>query len=285
MLFPKGTPLNTAARERYLRALDGTRDAGNLALSFFDRPLEVEWKENQSPVTIADKKAEELLKSRLLGFFPNDSFLGEESSEVKGTSGFRWIVDPVDGTRSFVRGVPLWGTLVGLEYQGDPVAGVCYIPAFGKDGLMYRGLRGDGAYREDRRIHVSDIKSLEKSQFFFSSLSWFMQSKVLAGFSELITRTERQRGFGDFYGFMLVAQGGGEAMVEYGVSPWDVAALVPILEEAGGKYTDWNGNRTIFRPDVLASNGQNHDEILAILKKGVGTNFDPAVVENSKAIT
>src|SRR5262245_44280982 len=139
--------MNPAHRERYLRALDASHDAGRLALGYFDNNVAVEWKENDTPVTIADRKAEELLRSRLLGLFPQDGFLGEESGKVTGSSGYRWIIDPIDGTRSFVRGIPLWGTLVGLEYQGDPVAGVCFIPAFGKEGQTFHALRGNGAFR------------------------------------------------------------------------------------------------------------------------------------------
>src|SRR5690349_24404386 len=196
--------MSPAARERYLRAIDAAHDAGRLALGYYDNNVAVEWKENQTPVTVADRNAEDLIRSRLLGLFPQDGFLGEESGSVKGSSGFRWIIDPIDGTRSFVRGIPLWGTLIGLEYQGDAIAGVCFLPAFGKDGLTYRALRGDGAFRDDRRIHVSDVSTFEEGQVFYSSLSWFMASGVKEAFLEVVNRSQRQRGFGDFYGFMLV---------------------------------------------------------------------------------
>ncbi|HMP16623.1 MAG TPA: inositol monophosphatase family protein, partial [Gemmatales bacterium] len=210
--------MNPASIERYRRALDAARDAGKLALSYFDNHVAVEWKENDTPVTVADRKAEELLRSRLLGLFPQDAFLGEESGKVAGSSGFRWIIDPIDGTRSFVRGIPLWGTLVGLEYEGDPIAGVCFMPAFGKEGQMFHGLRGHGAFRDDTRIRVSTVSTLEESQVFYSSLAWFMASGVKEAFLEITQTSQRQRGFGDFYGFMLVAQGSGEMMIEYGVS-------------------------------------------------------------------
>jgi histidinol-phosphatase len=253
-------------RERYHRALDAAQEAGRLALGYFDQPMTVEWKENASPVTIADRKAEELLRSRLLDQFPQDSFLGEESGEVKGTSGFRWIIDPIDGTRSFVRCVPIWATLVGLEYQGDPIAGICFLPAMRQ---IFRALRGDGAYRDNRRLHVSTISNLAESQMFYSSISWFMKAGAKDTFIDLANRVQRQRGFGDFYGFMLVAQGSGEIMVEYGVSPWDVAALLPIVEEAGGQVTDWEGNRTIYRKDILASNGVLHATAVDLLRSGI----------------
>ncbi len=276
---------NPASRERYLRAIDAAHDAGRLALGYYDANVKVEWKENQTPVTIADKKAEDLLRSRLLGLFSQDGFLGEESGSVTGTSGFRWIIDPIDGTRSFVRGIPLWGTLVGLEHQDDPIAGVCFLPAFGKEGMTYRALRGDGAYRDEQRLHVSVVNTWEETQMFYSSLSWFMASGVKEAFLDIVTRSQRQRGFGDFYGFMLVAQGAGEMMVEYGVSPWDVAALMPIVEEAGGQFTDWDGNRTIYRPDILASNGIMHEQTLHLLKTKRTADFQPQEVKHRQHIT
>jgi len=277
--------MNPASKERYLRAIDGAHDAGKLALGYFDNNIAVEWKENDTPVTVADRKAEELLRSRLLGLFPQDSFLGEESGTVKGTSGYQWIIDPIDGTRSFVRGIPLWGTLVGLEYEGQPVAGVCYLPAFGKEGQTFHALQGNGAFRDQTRISVSKVKSLEESQVFYSSLSWFMESGVKEAFLDITHRSQRQRGFGDFYGFMLVAQGSGEMMIEYGVSPWDVAALLPIIEEAGGTFTDWDGNRTIYRPDILASNGVMHQTTLELLRTKRTADFRPDVVKHRQHIT
>lgn len=277
--------MNPAARERYQRAIDAAHDAGRLALTYFDNNVAVEWKENDTPVTVADRKAEELLRSRLLGLFPQDGFLGEESGSVQGSSGYRWIIDPIDGTRSFVRGVPLWGTLVGLEYQGDAVAGVCFLPAFGKEGQTFHALRGNGAFRDQTRLSVSKVSTLEEGQVFYSSLAWFMASGVKEAFLEITKRSQRQRGFGDFYGFVLVAQGSGEMMVEYGVSPWDVAALMPIVEEAGGQFTDWDGNRTIYRPDILASNGVMHASTLELLRTKRTADFKPDDVKHRQYIT
>lgn len=269
--------MNPAWKDRYSRAIDAALAAGKHALSYFDRPVAVEWKANESPVTIADKEAEQIIRKQILQHFPDDGFLGEEFGDQPGGSGFRWIVDPVDGTRSFIRGIPIWGTLIGLEYQGDPIAGVCYIPAL---NIMYRALRGDGAYRDDRGIAVSKINTMKDGQAFFSNLTWFKQSSAWNGFVELLDRMQRTRGYGDFYGFMLVAQGSGELMLEYGVSPWDIAALVPIVEEAGGKMTDWDGNRTILRTDTLASNGLLHDAALDILKRHRGPDWKPGATQH-----
>lgn len=259
--------MNPEWQTRYELAVEAARQAGQLALSYFDGSFTVEWKSDLSPVTVADRESEQLLRRTLLGAFPNDGFLGEEFGDTPGSSGFRWIIDPIDGTRNFVRGVPLWATLVGLEHNGETIAGVAEVPVLRH---TYRALRGDGAYRNDRRIHVSDINDLSKSMVFYTSLSWFIKASRREAFLELTARSERQRGFGDFYGHVLVAQGSGEAMIEHGVHPWDVAALLPIVEEAGGQFSDWSGRRTIHSPDVLISNGKLHEEILTILRAHPG---------------
>ncbi len=258
--------MNPQWRSRYEAAQAAARRASRVALGYFDGNLTVEWKQDQTPVTIADRETEQAVRAALLKAFPGDGFLGEEYGDQPGTSGFRWVIDPIDGTRNFVRGIPIWATLVGLEYRGEQIAGVVEAPAL---GLSYRALRGDGAYRGDRRIRVSGIDDLHKAQFFTSSPSWFMKSGAMGPFLDLVRRTERHRGFGDFYGFVLVAQGSGEFMLEYGVHAWDVAALKPLIEEAGGRYSDWSGNPNIHRPDVLVSNGRLHDAVLRTL-------FDPA---------
>lgn len=254
--------MNAEWRMRYEVAASAAEQAGRLALQHFDAGVAVEWKQDHSPVTLADRGAEQLLRATLLGKFPQDGFLGEESGATPGSSGFRWIIDPIDGTRSFVRGVPLWATLVGLEYKGELIAGIACLPAMKQ---TYRALRGDGAFRDDRRLHVSRVETIKEAHVFYSSITWFTKAGREAQFLKLIKQTQRQRGFGDFYGFLLVAQGSGDLMVEHGVHAWDLGALVPIVEEAGGKMTAWDNRVDIERPDVLASNGLVHDAALAIL--------------------
>jgi histidinol-phosphatase len=254
--------MNADWRTRYEVAVEAAHAAGQLALRYFDAPVNVEWKADRTPVTVADREAEALLRGTLLSRFPADGFLGEESGDAPGSSGFRWIIDPIDGTRSFVRGVPLWGTLVGLEYKGEQIAGVAEVPALGH---TYRALRGDGAYRNERRIHVSEVASLEKAHLFYSSISWFVKAGREGSFLELAAKTERQRGFGDFYGFVLVAQGSGDIMLEHGCHAWDLSALMAIVEEAGGRMTDWQGQPNIHHPDVLATNGRLHELVRRFL--------------------
>jgi histidinol-phosphatase len=262
--------VNPEWRSRYELAIEVAKEAARLAMRYYDNDVAVEWKQDHSPVTIADREAEALLREKLLKAFPHDGFLGEESGDAPGSSGFRWIIDPVDGTRSFVRGIPLWATLVGLEYKGEQIAGVAEVPALGHG---YRALRGDGAYRNDRRLRVSEVADLGEAQLFYSSISWFVKAGKREEFLSLAAGVQRQRGYGDFYGFILVAQGSGELMVEHGTHAWDLAAPKVIVEEAGGRFTDWSGGSDIFRPDVLASNGKLHDVALDILGgKSLGYN-------------
>jgi histidinol-phosphatase len=255
--------MNPDFRNRYELAIEAAGKAGRLALGYFDKDVAVEWKADESPVTRADREAESFLRETIGKVFPRDGFLGEEHGEQPGSSGFRWVIDPIDGTRSFVRGVPIWGTLVGLEYKNEQILGVVEVPAL---RLTYRALRGDGAYRGDRRLRVSEVASLGEAHLFYSSISWFVKAGRRDAFLELASRTQRQRGFGDFYGFVLVAQGSGELMIEAGVHPWDLAALTPIVEEAGGRFSDWDGNRTIDHPNVIVSNGRLHDAALEMLR-------------------
>jgi histidinol-phosphatase len=261
--------MNADWRPRYDLMIRAAREAGRIALNYFpdlnaiDFMAQVIWKSDHSPVTVADREAEAHLRKALLDGFPEDGFLGEESGDRPGKSGYRWIVDPIDGTRNFVRGVPHWATLVGLEHDGRPIAGVAYEPVINR---LWHALQGDGAYRDDQRIHVSRIDRLDQCTMFYSSLSWFVKAGREREFLQLVAKTQRQRGFGDYYGHLLVAQGAGDFMVEHGVHSWDVAALRVIVEQAGGKFTDWNGTSTSDTPDCLASNGLVHDAVLAVVR-------------------
>jgi len=254
--------MNPEWRTRYDLAVEAARRAGELARTVYESAFEVEKKSDNTPVTLADREGEALIRGTIGKAFPSDGFLGEEFGNQPGTSGFRWVIDPIDGTKSFVRHIPLWATLIGLEYRGEQIVGVAHIPVF---GMTYRALRGDGAFMNERKICVSAIATLADAMICYSSINWFTRAGRERAFIELANRTARQRGFGDFYGFVLVAEGAAELMVEHGVSPWDIAALKAIVEEAGGAFTDWEGRATIERPDVLASNGRVHADALSIL--------------------
>lgn len=254
--------MNPEWRSRYELAVDVARKAGDLAKSYFDGSFEVIIKDDMSPVTVADRKAEELIRAEVSRHFPTDGFLGEEFGDQPGESGFRWVIDPIDGTKSFIRGIPLWGTLVGLEYRGETIAGAVYAPGLNQ---LFHALRGNGAYRDQKRIRVSDVAHLSQSLLCYSSISWFRLNNKEAAFLDLAAKTDRQRGYGDFLGFLMVAQGSAEFMIDHGVHAWDVAALIPIVEEAGGRMTNWAGEVTIHSPDVLASNGPLHEAARSVL--------------------
>jgi histidinol-phosphatase len=256
--------MNPDWRSRYELAQEVARRAGEVAMGYFDGSFKVEFKEDQSPVTVADREAEHLIRTLVRQEFPNDGFLGEEFGDAPGNSGYRWILDPIDGTRSFVRGIPLWGVLVGLEHAGEMIAGVCHSACLHQ---TFHALRGEGAWRNEQRIRVSDEANLKKANVFYSGLQWFIEAGKEQAFLELVRRTDRQRGLGDWYGFMLVAQGSGELMVDYGVHLWDVAAIQPIVEEAGGRFSNWDGKVDLHKADVLVSNGKLHDETLQILAR------------------
>jgi histidinol-phosphatase len=254
---------------RYEVAVAAAQQAGQVARAYFPDAASaafarsVERKADNSPVTLADRDAEQSLRQSILVRFPHDGFLGEEFGDTPGTSGYRWIVDPIDGTRSFVRGIPLWATLVGLEHQGDLIAGVAVEPV---PGNTYRALRGDGAFKNDRRIHVSTVERLGDALACTCDFNFFDQSDRVAAYLALSKAAHRQRGYGDYYGTVLVAQGSAEVMLDYGVKSWDVAGLVAIVEEAGGRLTDWRGGRRFNGPEMLATNGRLHDDTVSLLE-------------------
>ena len=203
--------MNHEWRSRYNLAVEAARRGGDFAKTIYDATfqdrsaLEIIRKADDSPVTLADRGAEELIRKLISKHFPGDGFLGEEFGDTPSSTGFRWIIDPIDGTKSFVRHVPIWGTLIGLEYEGEQIAGAVYIPVLRQ---MYRALRGDGAYLDDLRIRVSDTPTLAESILCYSSLGWFARAGRQDTFLNLYHKTGRQRGYGDFYGFVLVAERG-----------------------------------------------------------------------------
>src|SRR3989454_10184616 len=237
--------------------------ADEIALHFFRNPgLQVDTKPDLSPVTEADQAIEAMARRLVRDTHPELGVLGEEEGEAAGAAEVRLIVDPIDGTRNFVRGIPVFATLLAIETGGEVVAGVASAPAL---GARWHAARGGGAYRDGRRIQVSRIASLEHAMLFHGNLGPG-EAGPPPGIAELFARVERTRGFGDFYQHMLVAEGAGEAALDPVVQPWDIAALQVIVEEAGGRATDLSGERSIRAKSLLTSNGLLQDAILAILK-------------------
>ncbi|HTU26328.1 MAG TPA: histidinol-phosphatase [Pirellulales bacterium] len=249
-------------------ALAAAREAGDLTLSYFSRSdLAVERKADDSPVTIADRRAEELLRARVGEAFPADAILGEEFPERPGTSGFRWILDPIDGTKSFIHGVPLYGMLVAVEFGGRGVVGVIAIPAL--DEWVYAAI-GQGAWHvrgggEPVRAAVSQTPRLADGLFCTSDDTHWRGFERQTALERLQAAARLSRTWGDCYGYLLVATGRAELMVDPAMSVWDAAALQPVLEEAGGTFTNWRGEPTIHSGEGIATNGKILAEVLALV--------------------
>jgi histidinol-phosphatase len=223
--------------------------------------LLVESKPDTTPVTEADRSVERVVRERLAGARPGDAVVGEEYGTV-GSSARRWIVDPVDGTKNFIRGVPVWATLIALQNNGRGVVGVVSAPALHRRWWAALGL---GAFADGVPIHVSKVAALGDAHFSYSSLTGWAEQHRLDGFLELSAAAWRTRGFGDFWSHMLVAEGGADIAAEPEVSVWDLAALQVIVEQAGGTFTDLSGNPTCEGGSAVSSNGLMHDEVLRLL--------------------
>ena len=241
-------------------------DAADVITSarFRAHDLRVETKPDLTPVSEADRAVEEMIRGRLDRDRPGDAVVGEEFG-ITGTGARRWIVDPIDGTKSYVRGVPVWATLLALEIDSELVVGVVSAPALGR---RWWAARGCGAYADGDRIHVSEIRSLEDSQFCFADFRDWEPQGLEDSVLELGRRVWRAVGFGDFWGHMLVAEGAAEVMFEPELSLWDVAALRPIVEEAGGRCTDLAGDPALGPGGALTTNGLLHDEVIGVLRGG-----------------
>lgn len=256
--------LDSAVQRRASHARWLILQAGRLTWNYFERGVSAEFKDDQTPVTVADRQAEELLRGLIAKEFPGDGFLGEEFGEERSESGFRWIIDPIDATKNFVRGIPIYANLVGLEHEGALVAGLCYVPAL---QLLYHAVAGRGAFRNDEPIKASSVTKLGDAMLTYSSIDWFDKTNTTDFFLDVVRRVSRTRGFGDFYGMLLVAQGSVEAMLEPEISPWDIAALKPIVEEAGGVFTDWHGNDTIYGEGCIVANPAIHRALFDLLRR------------------
>jgi histidinol-phosphatase len=255
-------------RERLDLAMACCDEADTTAMRFFRRDVRVERKPDRTLVTEADKGIEQRIRERIADRYPDHGIVGEEFGTEAASASERWFIDPIDGTHNFVRGIPLFGTLLAVERDGEVQVGVLSAPALRERWFAWRG---GGAWAsgtagltgsERRRITVSTVSRLDDSQILYGSPSDITESGLAPGFLSLLETVWRDRGFGDFWGYALVAEGAAEAMIEVGVSAWDLAAPMVLLEEAGGTLTDIRGERTLEGHSVLASNGLMHQKLL-----------------------
>jgi histidinol phosphatase-like enzyme (inositol monophosphatase family) len=255
--------------DRLELAVTAAKKAGELTLEYFRRPdLKVDRKGDDSPVTVADREAEILLRDMIQDRFPDDGIFGEEFPERPGSSQYRWILDPIDGTKSFVSGVPLFANLIGLEHGNRSVLGVINVPA--ADECVFAAM-GQGAWHQigeftPKRAHVSDGKHLDEGLFVTSEIDCFVERGALDAFLQLERTARVTRTWGDAYGYLLLATGRALVMIDAAVSLWDIAAVQPVVEEAGGTFTDWQGNRTIHAGEAIGTNKAVLEAVLSITR-------------------
>lgn len=247
-------------------ALEAARQAAELIRDYYTRQLEVRIKADASPVTEADVAAERLIRRIIAQRFPDDGFYGEETGRRGGDSGFLWLVDPIDGTKSFVRRYPFFSTQIALMEGARLVAGVSSAPAFGE---LAWAERGAGAWLDGMPARVSDIDRLERAAVSTGNLRTLASGPAWGAWGRVVARVDRIRGYGDFYHYHLLASGRIEAVVESDVNVLDIAALAVIVEEAGGRFTDLAGAPVgLGTTSVLATNGRLHDVLLDVLANG-----------------
>lgn len=237
--------------------------AGQIAMGLFrGEGLEVRLKTDLSMVTQADTAIEAMLREQLAVAFPDDRVLGEEEGGEAAGPGRVWIVDPIDGTSNFVRGVPAWGTLIALRQDGEGLLGVCDMPALGE---RYAAARGEGATCNGRPIRVSEITAVSDAHLLYAEMKDLLAGPYREPVLGLVADCWRDRGFGDCWAHALVARGAAEVMLEPQLSVWDFAAMQVIVEEAGGRVTTFDGGPPVHGGSLVTSNGLVHDEVLARL--------------------
>ncbi len=232
-------------------ALDVARIASLVALRYYKTGVAVETKHDGSPVTLADRAAEQIAREWIHARFPADGILGEEFGETPGASGRRWILDPIDGTKSFVRGVPLWGTCVAVCEGDDVLAGAAAFPAVEE---YIAAAPGEGCWHNDSRCQVSATAHIGEATVLVTDDRAFPSADRRAGWDVLSHQAAVSRSWGDCYGYLLVATGRADVMVDPVLNPWDVPPFLAIIEEAGGVFTSWNGRRDAFAGDAIATN-------------------------------
>ncbi len=238
-------------------------EADVIARSHFRRDLTIETKPDRTFVTQADTAIERLIRERLHDAFPGHGLVGEEYGVEAGDASVRWYIDPIDGTHNYIRGVPLFGTLLAVERDGELQAAVLSAPALDERWWAWRagGAWARNRGESPRRISVSRVAALEDAQILYGSGRDIEASGRAPGFDGLLRDAWRERGFGDFWGYALVAEGAAEAMVEVGLSSWDAAAPLVLVEEAGGSATDFEGRRAIDSGTFVTSNGLLHQTV------------------------
>jgi histidinol-phosphatase len=238
--------------------------AGRLTLGYYQTGVRPDYKADDSPVTVADRLAEEYIRRQIEGHYPTHAIVGEEYG-VKETAGaaFRWFIDPIDGTKSFTRGVPLYGVLLGLEIDGEVQVGAAYFPALDE---MVAAAAGLGCWWNGRRARVSEVDSLRRATMAFTDPASFAKQGREAAWQRLQAATYYRAGWSDAYGYLLVATGRIELMLDPIMEVWDCGPFPPILKEAGGYFGDWQGHVTVHAREALATSQRLLPEVLHVIQ-------------------
>ncbi len=268
------SPQSPQLEGRLACAVDAARQAGEQTLELYRAgEIGLERKSDGSPVTRADREAETLLRELIGRQFPEDGILGEEFPEKPGTSDYQWILDPIDGTKSFVTGVPLYTTLVAVMRDNEPQIGVIFAPAAGE---MVFAERGQGSWHvidggSPQRAQVSNVAELRDAVFLTTSVKAFTTHRdrdARPVYDQLQAACRITRTWGDAFGYLLVATGRAEVMIDPIMNLWDAAALAPVIEEAGGKFFDWRGKSTVHSGETVATNGALAEQVQEIVSAG-----------------
>ncbi|MEO8577148.1 MAG: inositol monophosphatase family protein [Gemmatimonadales bacterium] len=227
------------------------------AMSYYGKPLDAEFKQDGSPVTAADRTSERLARDWIEQRFPGDGILGEEYGVLRPDARRRWIIDPIDGTKAFVRGIPFWGSMIAVVEGEDVLAGAVSFPVLGETLVA---APGEGCWWNDSRCSVSRVHDLSSATVLTTDAAFKGESTKARGWAVLASIAAVSRTWGDCVGYLLVATGRAEVMADPVVSPWDVVAVMPAIVEAGGVFTDWNGEASAFRGSAIATNAALADE-------------------------
>ena len=246
-------------------AVELGQGAGDITLQYFRKKPETSTKSDGSYVTIADRQAESYLRKQIAERFPDDGIVGEEEGESAGRSGRRWIVDPIDGTFAFVHGVPFYGVLIALEIEGELSIGVVNIPPLGE---LVSAAKGMGCFLNGEPARVSATHELKDALLLSTDFTASERYGFGPAAERLQARAKTSRTWGDCYGYVLVATGRADVMLDPVMNLWDCAPLLPIMEEAGGTFTDWRGVRTAAGGNSIATNGLLFDEVMELVNNG-----------------
>ncbi len=247
-------------------AKEAVRAAAKVAMKHFRDGVEVETKDDQSPVTVADRECEAAILEVLKGHFPEHGFLGEETGFHPGLEGLRWIIDPIDGTRGFTRGGPFWGPLVALECHGEIVVGAMAYPVSEE---YFWAAKGKGCYRNGERLQVSQIDKLSEATLSLGEMGPIFSPPHHEGIVDLVRKAANARGYGDLAGVGMVLMGKAEIWIEAGVKTWDLAPSRILIEEAGGKWTNFLGEDSLEHGTAIGSNGLLHETALQTILKAI----------------